>query len=291
MSWLDRISDAISYYNPFRVDKSESSRQKLFEWEHSDYQNKKDQFYDTFLDAYRNVIGDALPAGLQETSNALVNVAKYQHKNDIAYRTLKEGDEVGLADRLVPKYGNFAGPKYTAGEYTNKVDVNKILNTPPIDELDYVTKIHDIDYILARSKDDLKKADKALLKNLEKIDYNKLSRDGKTYYDLAKKSFELKLKTGIGYDFNESDIVHDSNIRKQFEDWLHNDRSYGWTPETYNKHEQYRDNVVAQFGVPIKTMRPAEKLNLYLERRQQAIKDIETLQDYIFALEDDEDDE
>lgn len=295
MSFFNKVTDFFGSLNPFRTNLSQKAKDTIFDWESQNAQEAKDKFYDTYLDTHRSVINDLLaPTGVDKILNAGVAFAKYQHKNNIANRTIKPGDDISYFDKLVPKYGNFAGPKYTAGEYSSKVDADKIIRTKPIDELDYATKVHDIEYSLARSIDDLKQSDRNLLQNLSKINYEGLSRDGQNYYNLAKEAFNFKLNTGFGYSFNKKDIVNDPTVRNKLENFLDTDRSYGWTPEPYRASDEhidelpkFTDKVVEYYNIPIKP----KVDNIHEKISPQARKDIDdllALQEILILADDDD---
>lgn len=168
----------------------------------------------------------------------------YVRKNNEAYKTIKPGQNISIADRLTPKYGKFAGPNWIAGEYNTNVDVDRILKTDPVDGLDYVTKLHDIRYSLATSPADLKEADRIMLRELDKINYNDLGPEGKRYYTLAKNAFKTKLASGLGYSI--SNVIDDATVRGKLSNYLLHDRSYGFAPEEFTPTKVIDTNMEQQ---------------------------------------------
>lgn len=126
-------------------------------------------FFETVQSGMKTVL-DPIPTpetGVKNIDN-LVNIVRYfkEASQPPTYTgekhiTLKVGDHEF-------KKGSFAGPG---------TNVTKRLETgsKPVSEVDFISKLHDIEYTMAKDSKDIRKADKRMLKNIAKSKDNKFN--------------------------------------------------------------------------------------------------------------------
>jgi len=107
--------------------------------------------------------------------------------------------------RIFP-FHKFTGAFYSYGEVADTLDINKFLTTDPHNLVDEISKIHDAQYFLAKSKDELKKADESYIELIDKLKpFMNLREKGEGF--LASQAFNIKKNVGMykDPDWNISD--------------------------------------------------------------------------------------
>lgn len=107
--------------------------------------------------------------------------------------------------RIFP-FHKFTGAFYSYGEVADTLDINKFLTTDPHNLVDEISKIHDAQYFLAKSKDELKKADENYIEMIDKLKpFMNLREKGEGF--LASQAFNIKKNVGMykDPDWNISD--------------------------------------------------------------------------------------
>lgn len=193
----------------------------------------KDTLFKKSLDVFDNTISKYLPTGLDYATSIATDFLRQQFKES----SIPGKEKVSLFSRLVPKYGKFSGPDYSAGQYGN-VPTDVMISTKAEDKLDHATKRHDLLYTLAQSKDDLKRADQQLLKDFENIKDTELTPQASRYKFLAEKTFRAKLATGVGYFNPQEQTPLDKTDRIKIERFLSKDNEYGYKPLDFSKRRK-----------------------------------------------------
>lgn len=169
------------------------------------FENVKSRFMSGLTDTFRKYfLGDAFFKNpLDPVSKNLLglgaDIIDYQVKKDEI--KARSDFKPNFLDRLIPSHGNFAGPSYSGGIYTDKYNRNW-LEQQGTDLVDEASRLHDIAYSVAKNKNDLVQIDKIYLKNLKEI-YDKIPEydyKQKSYAEKAIQLFDLKIKSGVGYN-------------------------------------------------------------------------------------------
>lgn len=163
-----------------------------------------------FKNTFNNLLTDGVGGDILQIPKSYTDSIK---------NVLNVDPDTRLSSRILPRYGYFGGQEWSANQwmpYNTTREVDIMLSTEPQDKLDAAYKVHDLLYSAATSIEDLKKADRRLLNDLEKIkDVN--SSYGKVYKQLSKKAFNYKLNNNM---YDAPSRLLSSQDRKRIYDYL-----------------------------------------------------------------------
>lgn len=122
---------------------------------------------------------------------------------------LSHAEREGIKTSLLPKYGAFVGPDWSANK--RSADVHSMVTLEPVDVIDAIAKEHDIAYVAANRPEDIFTADELFVKRINEAEQNDLfgTSKEKTVAAVAKAAMytktrveQLRNKPYYGFDEN-----------------------------------------------------------------------------------------
>jgi hypothetical protein len=124
---------------------------------------------------------------------------------------LNDREREGIKASLLPKYGAFVGPDWSASK--RSADVHSMVTTEPVDVIDAIAKEHDIAYVAANTPEDIFTADELFVKRIDEAKQSGLfdTSHEKNIAAIAKAAMftktrveQLRGKPYYGFDANVS---------------------------------------------------------------------------------------